>query len=188
MRNWGVSSLALLLLMTSHNFDRSRAKKLPPAKSRPAAASSPWVEQTLKKMTLREKLGQMLMVYYFGVFHFHRKRRIQGDAAPGRGKSRRRPDCRHDSRAAGNRAQPGLPDRRHHQRIPAPRENSAADRRGLRIRHGHAPRRRHRLPSAMAIAATGDPKLAYTAGKLTALEARACRRALDFRAGRGRQQ
>ena len=27
-----------------------------------------WVEQTLKKMSLREKLGQMLMVTFFGVF------------------------------------------------------------------------------------------------------------------------
>jgi hypothetical protein len=26
------------------------------------------VESTLKKMTVREKLGQMLMPYYFGVF------------------------------------------------------------------------------------------------------------------------
>src|SRR5690242_20640531 len=34
-----------------------------------ASRSNAWVAQTLKKMTLREKLGQMLMVSYFGAFH-----------------------------------------------------------------------------------------------------------------------
>src|SRR5271154_5512955 len=49
----------------------ARSQKKSPAKSAPAAspaASNAWVEQTLKKMTLREKLGQMLMVTFFGVF------------------------------------------------------------------------------------------------------------------------
>src|SRR5260370_23519563 len=67
MRNFGLSVLLLLLLMTPSG----RAQKKPPAKAQPRAASLPstaWVEATLKKMTPREKLGQMLMVYYFGVF------------------------------------------------------------------------------------------------------------------------
>ncbi|MGH9758594.1 MAG: hypothetical protein ACRD4M_12720, partial [Candidatus Acidiferrales bacterium] len=54
----------MLLLMTLP----SRAQKTPSKKSRQAANSSRWVDATLRKMTVREKLGQMLMVYYFGVF------------------------------------------------------------------------------------------------------------------------
>src|SRR5579862_1448217 len=45
-----------------------RDKKATRAKKR-AGRSNTWVTQTLKKMTLREKLGQMLMVSYFGAFH-----------------------------------------------------------------------------------------------------------------------
>src|ERR1700680_2016705 len=44
------------------------AHKPPRTKPRPPALGTTWVGQTLRKMTLQEKLGQMLMVYYFGVF------------------------------------------------------------------------------------------------------------------------
>src|SRR5215469_15462600 len=64
MRKLGLASLALLLLMTT----LVRAQKASRSRNRPAAPQFSWVEQTLKKMTLPEKLGQMLMVYYFGVF------------------------------------------------------------------------------------------------------------------------
>ena len=45
----------------------SRDKKGTRAK-RSAGRSNAWVTQTLKKMSLREKLGQMLMMSYFGAF------------------------------------------------------------------------------------------------------------------------
>ncbi len=65
LRKLGVSMLPLLLLMTSY----ARSQKKPAAKPRaPASANAAWVESTLKRMTLREKLGQMLMPHYFGVF------------------------------------------------------------------------------------------------------------------------
>src|SRR6202046_3672726 len=64
MRKLGLSALFVLLLMTLS----SRAQKISPKNSRQPAANAAWVEATLKKMTLREKLGQMLMPYYFGVF------------------------------------------------------------------------------------------------------------------------
>src|ERR1700732_1377046 len=67
MRNLGLSVFLLLLLMTPSG----RAQKKIPAKEQPRAptsSSTAWVEATLKKMTPREKLGQMLMVYCFGVF------------------------------------------------------------------------------------------------------------------------
>src|ERR1700733_9461821 len=38
------------------------------AKSARPPADSAWIEKTLKKMSLEEKLGQMLVVYYFGEF------------------------------------------------------------------------------------------------------------------------
>ena len=73
MRKLGIFALLLLLSMTP--YARSQKTSAPKARSSaaktaaaPAAANSAWVESTLKKMTLREKLGQMLLPYYFGVF------------------------------------------------------------------------------------------------------------------------
>ena len=60
----GLFAIALLLLMTAP----ARSQKTPPAKPRASTGNSAWVESTLKKMTVREKIGQMLMPYYFGVF------------------------------------------------------------------------------------------------------------------------
>jgi hypothetical protein len=68
MRKFGPSTVALLLAATfSLMTPSARSQKKPAPKPR-SAATDPWVEQTLKKMTLREKLGQMLMVTFFGVF------------------------------------------------------------------------------------------------------------------------
>ena len=38
------------------------------ASRRKPAGNAPWAEQTLRKMSLREKIGQLLMVDFFGVF------------------------------------------------------------------------------------------------------------------------
>ena len=65
MRKLGVSTLLLLLLMTSL---RPLAEKTRHETRESRQRSAAWVESTLKKMTLREKLGQMLMPHYFGVF------------------------------------------------------------------------------------------------------------------------
>src|SRR5580700_3844780 len=68
MRNWNrlwvLFLLPLLLLMKPS----ARAQKSLETKARPAAETKAWVEKTLQKMTLREKLGQMLMPYFFGGF------------------------------------------------------------------------------------------------------------------------
>src|SRR5580700_9462993 len=74
MRKVGLSALPLLLSMTP--FARSQKTSATKARSSAAknaaagsaTANPAWVESTLKKLTLREKLGQMLMPYYFGVF------------------------------------------------------------------------------------------------------------------------
>ncbi|MGA8221391.1 MAG: glycoside hydrolase family 3 N-terminal domain-containing protein [Candidatus Acidiferrales bacterium] len=170
MRNLGLSVLLLLLLMTPSG----RAQKKSPAKAQPPARSAPqsaWVESTLKKMTLREKIGQMLMPYYFGAF----------TSAESAGYK----DLLHDveeNHVGGfiigtTRGPLGIVrsqvyptavltnDLQNHANIPllfgADFETGTA----YRLDEGTS------LPFAMAIGATGDPKLAYTAGKITALEA-----------------
>ena len=159
---------AFFLLMTPV----ARAQKNSRAKTS-RAASPKWVEQTLSKMTLREKLGQLLMVPYFAVFE-----------------SAESPDYREilheveDNHVGGlilvtNRGPLGL---ERSQVYPSAIVTNELQRRskipllvaadfeagaGMRLDEGTS------FPSAMAIAATGDPKAAYTAGKYTAIEARA---------------
>ena len=66
-----LAAMLLLLLAPSPILmpPKTRARKTAAKKPGTAIAKTPaWIEQTLRKMTLREKLGQMLMVSYFGVF------------------------------------------------------------------------------------------------------------------------
>ena len=173
MRKYGPFALALILpalfsLMTLP----ARAQKKSGAKTAPAA-SSKWVEQTLKKMTLREKLGQMLMVSYLGVFkpadspeykeilHEVEDNHVGGliivtDRGPlGIERSQLYPTAVNLNEFQRRAKIPLL--------VGADFESGT----GMRLDEGTS------FPSPMAIAATGDPKLAYAAGKYTALEARA---------------
>jgi beta-N-acetylhexosaminidase len=173
MPKLGSSTAALILAaIFSLMTPSARSQKKPAPKSR-SAATDAWVEQTLKKMTLREKLGQMLVVTFFGVF----------DSA----ESPEYKELLHqveDNRVGGliiviDRGPLGL---ERSQVYPTAVVTNQLQRRakiplivgadfeagtGMRIDEGTS------FPSAMAIAATGDPKLAYEAGKYTALEARA---------------
>jgi beta-glucosidase-like glycosyl hydrolase/CubicO group peptidase (beta-lactamase class C family) len=173
MPKFGSSTAALLLAaIFSLMTPSARSQKKPVAKSRPAASDA-WVDQTLKKMTLREKLGQMLVITFFGVF----------DSA----ESPEYKEVLHqveDNHVGGliivtDRGPLGL---ERSQVYPTAVITNELQRRakiplivgadfeagtGMRIDEGTS------FPSAMAIAATGDPKLAYEAGKVTALEARA---------------
>jgi beta-N-acetylhexosaminidase len=150
----------------------ARAQKNSRAKA-PPATSSVWVEKTLKKMTLREKLGQMLMVSYFGVFssaespaykeiiHQVEDNHVGGliivtDRGPlGIERSQVYPTA-----VMTNELQLRV-------KIPLLVGADFESGTGMRLDEGTS------FPSAMAIGATGDPKLAYTAGKYTAMEARA---------------
>ena len=98
-----------------------------------------WVEQTLKKMTLREKLGQMLMVpllrrfhpsespAYKEILHEVEENHIGGVIImPARG-------------PLGLRRSQVYPTAVMHERTSAARENPAVGRRGFRIRHANAP-------------------------------------------------
>jgi beta-N-acetylhexosaminidase len=173
VRKHGLSALAIVVpailsLMTLP----VRAQKQSRAKA-PPAASTAWVEQTLKKMTLREKLGQMLMVSYFGVFssaesaaykeivHQVEDNHVGGliivtDRGPlGIERSQVYPTSVMTNELQRLAKIPLL--------VGADFESGT----GMRLDEGTS------FPSAMAIGATGDPKLAYAAGKYTAIEARA---------------
>jgi beta-glucosidase-like glycosyl hydrolase/CubicO group peptidase (beta-lactamase class C family) len=150
-----------------------RAQKAARARSKTPEASPKWVEQALRRMTLREKLGQMLMVPYFGVFEAAdspeykeilrevEENRVGGliivtDRGPlGLERSQVYPTAVVTNELQRRAKIPLL--------VGADFESGT----GMRLDEGTS------FPSAMAIAATGDPKLAYEAGKYTALEARA---------------
>jgi len=132
-----------------------------------------WVEQTLKKMTLREKLGQMLMVSFLGVF------------APAEGADYTRVLCEVEENHVGGlivgtaRGPLGI---RRSQVYPTAIILNELQRRAkipLLVGADFESGTRMRLeegtpyPSAMAIAATGEHRFAYTAGRSTAIEARA---------------
>ena len=140
---------------------------------RRAGRSNAWVAQTLKKMTLREKLGQMLMVSYFGAFHpaespAHKEilRQVEENHVggliimPSRGPLGLKRSQVYPTAVTLNDLQ---------RRATIPLLVGADFESGTRMRLEEGTS----FPSAMAIAATGDPKFAYDAGKYTALEARA---------------
>jgi beta-N-acetylhexosaminidase len=169
MRKLGLSALFLLLLMTIS----LRAQKTSTKTPRQPAASPAWVEATLKKMTLREKIGQMLMPYYFGVFtstdsgdykellHQVEENHVGGFIlGTQRGPLGIERSQVYPTAALTNELQK-------HAKLPlligADFETGTA----MRIDEGTS------FPSPMAVAAANDPEAAYTVGKITALEARA---------------
>ncbi|MGA7919855.1 MAG: glycoside hydrolase family 3 N-terminal domain-containing protein [Candidatus Acidiferrales bacterium] len=170
MRKLGVSTLLLLLLMTPY----ARSQKTSGTKSRgPTASSAPWVEFTIKKMTLREKLGQMLMPHYFGVFtsaesaeykqllHEVADNHVGGFIlATERGPLGIERSQVYPTVALTNELQKRA-------KIPLLIGADFESGTGMRLEEGTS------FPSAMAIAATNDPKLAYSEGKVIALESRA---------------
>ncbi|MGB0036606.1 MAG: glycoside hydrolase family 3 N-terminal domain-containing protein [Candidatus Acidiferrales bacterium] len=151
----------------------SRAQKLSKKKNQKSPGGSSWVERTLQKMTEAEKLGQLLMVYFFGratpaesaaykdLLHEVEGNRVGGlilgtDRGPfGIKRSQVYPTAVLANEMQSRAKTPLL--------IGADFESGT----GMRLDEGTS------FPSAMAVAATCDPKLAYEIGKTTALEARA---------------
>lgn len=147
-----------------------KAKRAMPPR---AQTAEKWARQTLARMSLDEILGQMVVVYYWGRFtsaedpdfrDLLREVReqhiggliLQAQRTPtGVERSQVYPTA-----ALSNELQRAA-------KIPllvaADFENGTA----MRLADGTS------LPSAMAVAATGDPHDAFTAGKITAIEARA---------------
>lgn len=173
MRNSGLSIAALVLLTAlSLMTPPSRAQGSPKPKPAPAASSA-WVEQTLRKMTLREKLGQLLMVTFFGVF--------DSTESPAYKEVLHQVDDNHvggliivtDQGSLGILRSQVYPtavitnELQRRAKIPLLIAADFEAGTAMRLDEGTS------FPSPMAIAATGDPKLAYASGKYTAIEARA---------------
>jgi beta-N-acetylhexosaminidase len=169
MHKLGLFALALLLLMTP----AVRAQQAISKKSRRPASQTAWVEQTLKKMTPREKLGQMLMISYFGAFsstespdYKEMLRQVEENHVGGlivttdRGPLGIERSQVYPTAAITNELQ-------QHAKVPLLVGADFERGTGMRLDEGTS------FPSAMAIAATGDPNLAYAAGKTIAIEARA---------------
>ena len=169
MRKLGLSALSVLLLMTLS----SRAQKTSPKTSRRPAANPAWVEATLKKMTLREKLGQMLMPYYFGVFtstesadykellHQVEENHVGGFIlGTQRGPLGIERSQVYPTAVLTNELQK-------HAKTPLLIGGDFETGTAMRIDEGTS------FPSAMAVGAANDPKAAYAIGKVTALEAQA---------------
>lgn len=150
----------------------SNARKIQRSFASRTRAGQKWARQTLAKMSLEEKLGQMVVVYYWGryapkddasfreVMRQVKENRLGGIML----EARRTP-----SGIERGQVYPSAVIVNELQRVAkipllvaADFENGTA----MRLAEGTS------LPSAMAVAATGDPQFAYAAGKITALEAR----------------
>jgi len=145
---------------------RTVVGKLSPAREK-------WVVQTLNKMMLDEKIGQLLLVTYYGGFissesdayrelvHQVDQNHVGGFIVVTRGSPLGIVESEvYPTAVLANQLQ-------RHAKIPlliaADFERGTA----LRLREGTS------FPDAMAVAAAGTPKDAYTMGRITALEARA---------------
>jgi beta-glucosidase-like glycosyl hydrolase/CubicO group peptidase (beta-lactamase class C family) len=175
----------LLILMTQ----KARSQNNAPNETKPAApktsrgpestaktlspAASAWVESTLRKMTVDEKIGQLLFTTYHGSFtatdsdayrqlvHDVQDLHVGGFIVITHGsplgivKSQAYPTAVLANQLQAKSKLPLL--------IGADFERGTA----MRYDEGTS------FPTAMAVAAAGNPKDAYTMGKITALEARA---------------
>jgi beta-N-acetylhexosaminidase len=162
-------SLAAILVMKRAKPGTKSAR----GRSRSSRAANPWVERTLGKLTLREKIGQMLMTTFFGGYQPVESAEYQDvlrnvcekhvgglilearRTATGIQRSQVYPTA-----VIANELQ-------RHAKIPLLIAADFEYGTRMRLEEGTA------VPAPMAIAAAGDPELAYEAGKITALEARA---------------
>ena len=175
---------AILFLMAHTARTQSRSSAAKPAaaekKSAPAKpvrrlspAASQWVEATLRKMSVDEKIGQLLFATYHGSFtstdaaayaqmlhcvndlHVGGFINITQGSPLGIVKSQAYPTAVLTNQLQAKSKLPLL--------VGADFERGAA----MRLDEGTS------FPTAMALAAAGTPRDAYTMGKVTALEARA---------------
>lgn len=179
-----LSSVALLSLMTpkARSLPRKNKPSQNSAKSAPGKSSAitpltaeqqKWVESTLRQMTLEEKVGQLLFSTFHGSFtakdspayeemmhdvndlHVGGFITITHGSPLGYVKGQAYPTAALVNQLQAKSKLPLL--------IGADYERGTA----MRLDEGTS------FPTAMALAAAGDPKDAYTMGKITALEARA---------------
>jgi beta-N-acetylhexosaminidase len=172
LRRW-LLLLALLLMATSSRSQKAPRASAAPNRTKLSAEGERWVAQTLKKLTVEEKVGQLFAVWYYGEFLSAEspgyqqlltdvEQRhigsfvIQTSASPlGVERSQVYPTAVLANTLQSHASIPLL--------IGADFERGTA----MRLAEGTS------FPHSMAIAATGRPEDAYTMGKITALEARA---------------
>ncbi len=178
--------LAALLLMahTGRSAKPARQRAAAPAPSAEKPAAKPvakklsagdarWVAQTLKHMTLDEKLGQLVMIFYYGGFisteseqYKELLRQVEQNHVGGLVVQTRGSPLGVERSQAYPTAVLANELQRH---AKVPLLIGADFERGtsMRLDEGTS------FPQAMGVAATGNPQDAYTMGKVTALEARA---------------
>lgn len=165
-----------LLLLTTFFLlmaNPGRAQRSPRTPPRLPSDAERWVEQTLKKMSLEEKLGQLVMVFYFGGFTSTEspeykevldqveRNHVGGLVIRTRGtplgiaRSQVYPTAALANQLQGHAKVPLL--------VAADFERGTA----MRLEEGTS------FPHIMAVAATGRTDDAYAMGRITALEARA---------------
>jgi len=177
------AAIIFLMAHTARTQSRSSAAKTTAAETKSAApskadrrlspAASQWVEATLRKMSVDEKIGQLLFATYHGSFtstdavayaqmlHCVNDLHVGGfinitQASPlGIVKSQAYPTAVLTNQLQATSKVPLL--------VGADFERGTA----MRLDEGTS------FPTAMALAAAGSPRDAYTMGKVTALEARA---------------
>jgi beta-N-acetylhexosaminidase len=165
--------LALILMATT-----GRTQKSPraPAAPKPAELSSEaerWVAQTLKSMSLDEKIGQLFAVWAYGSF-------LSAESQDYKDLLRDVEEKHIGSFAIQTQGSPLGVERsqvyptavlvntlQRHAKVPLLVGADFERGTGMRIDEGTS------FPYQMAVAATGRPEDAYTMGKITALEARA---------------
>jgi beta-N-acetylhexosaminidase len=175
-----VSIFLMTLPATSRNHPSETAKRTEDNSQSAASAISPltaeqknWVDSTLRQMTLEEKVGQLLFATYHGAFtasdsaayaqmlhsvddlHVGGFINVTHGSPLGFLKSQAYPTAVLNNQLQAKSKLPLL--------IGADFERGTA----MRLDEGTS------FPTAMALAAAGDPHDAYTMGKITALESRA---------------
>ena len=165
--------LAFLLMATTGRTQKTPRTPSAPNRTKLSSEADRWVAQTLKKMTLEEKIGQVFAVWCYGGF-------LSVESAEYQELLRDVQEKHIGSFAIQTQGSPLGIERsqvyptavlvntlQSHAKIPlliaADFERGTA----MRLEEGTS------FPHAMAVAATGRPEDAYTMGKITALEAKA---------------
>jgi len=169
VRTIKIALLALLILSVSNVFAAPLAGRRQKAKIKSPAAPTSWVETTLASLTLDEKIGQLIIPATVGMFLTETSEAYQ--------QMRRDINEFHvggyhllgDVTAMHEPAGVALLLNQLQQSVKVPLWFTADFEGGAGYRYIGATR----LPRAMAMGATGNPDLAFQAGRITAEEARA---------------
>jgi beta-N-acetylhexosaminidase len=174
LRRWLLLPALLLMATTSRTQKSPRAPAPPKSVGKLSAEGERWVAQTLKRMPLDEKIGQLFCVWVYGAF-------VSTESQDYKDLLRDVEEKHLGAFAIQTQGSPlGIPNRsqvyptailinalQKHAKVPLLVGADFERGTGMRLDEGTA------FPHNMAVAATDRPEDAYTMGKITALEARA---------------